>query len=409
MRATCTRCWHATGGDTSGWSTAGCAAGSAGRTPRTSCPTLSCARSPTPRPTPPQPGKERAWFTRIVFNRGVDFLRARDGRRRDGYRPRPDLVSLTELESAGVELASDVERTGSAEAWIDGLDSDNERTQAQELVERVLSQMPPEDAELVTLRHLLGADATRDEVAAMAGLTLGEFRWRYKRAWASFVDTISADQPTHRCQEIRSLIGELHAAVAPLDAASRIDAHVLDCPSCRVFARDIYRVLEVLPFMPVVGFTERWTARLAAVWDRLGPEAAAGGGAVAGGTGASGLAGAGGAAGTLKTLAVVCSAAATAGVCADALLSPSPVEKPPPTPAKTIVANKAPRASASVTSTAPARQTGAASRRTTATRKPEAPIPASAPSGSEEFVPSGSGAPLDPAPAPSTGGGEFGP
>jgi DNA-directed RNA polymerase specialized sigma24 family protein len=33
---------------------------------------------------PPQPGKAQAWFTRIVFNRGVDFLRARDGRRREG-------------------------------------------------------------------------------------------------------------------------------------------------------------------------------------------------------------------------------------------------------------------------------------------------------------------------------------
>jgi DNA-directed RNA polymerase specialized sigma24 family protein len=219
---------------------------------------------------PPQPGKEQAWFTRIVFNRGVDFLRARDGRRREGYRPRPDLVSLNELQSAGAEPAADVERTDSPDDWIDALDSDTERTQARELVERVLSQMPAEDATLVRLRHLLGADATRDEVAAMAGLTLGEFRWRYARAWGCFVETISAEQPTHRCREIRTLIGELHAAVAPLDAASRIDAHVLDCPSCRVFARDIYRVLEVLPFVPVVGFTERWTARFAAVWDRLG-------------------------------------------------------------------------------------------------------------------------------------------
>jgi DNA-directed RNA polymerase specialized sigma24 family protein len=31
---------------------------------------------------PPERGKEGAWFTRIVFNQAVDFLRARDGRKR---------------------------------------------------------------------------------------------------------------------------------------------------------------------------------------------------------------------------------------------------------------------------------------------------------------------------------------
>jgi DNA-directed RNA polymerase specialized sigma24 family protein len=68
---------------------------------------------------PPQPGHEQAWFTRIVFNRGIDFLRARDGRNRNGSRPRPDLVSLNELEAAGVQLPDDIELAGSANAWID--------------------------------------------------------------------------------------------------------------------------------------------------------------------------------------------------------------------------------------------------------------------------------------------------
>jgi RNA polymerase sigma factor (sigma-70 family) len=131
---------------------------------------------------PPLPGKERAWFTRIVFNQGIDFLRARDGRRREGARQRPDVVSIDELETVGVELAEDVEHAGTGDAWIEGLDVDSEREQAQALVERVLARMPRKDAELIKLRHLLGTDATRDELAAMAGLTLGEFRWRYARA-----------------------------------------------------------------------------------------------------------------------------------------------------------------------------------------------------------------------------------
>ena len=358
---------------------------------------------------PPQPGKEQAWFTRIVLNRGVDFLRARDGRRREGYRRRPDVVSLNELEGAGIELAADIERAGSSEAWMESLDSDHERAQAQELVERVLSQMAPEDAELVTLRHLLGAEATRDEVAAMAGLTLGEFRWRYQRAWTHFVEIISADQPTHRCQEIRALIGELQAAAAPSDAAPRIDAHVLDCPSCRVFARDSYRALELLPFVPAVGFAERWTSRIAAFWDRSGPEAAAGGGAAAAaGTGASGLAGAG----TLKTLVALCgTTAVTAGVCGSVLVMTDGVDGTDRSPAPRVAAKpkQTPRVSVTPASTQTRRDSTTTSRRATAAVKPESPIPASAPSGSQEFSPSGSGASVQPAPAPSTGAGEFGP
>ena len=117
---------------------------------------------------PPRPGSERAWFTRIVFNQGIDFLRARDGRRREGATQRPDVVSLDELETVGIELAEDVEHAGTGDAWIEGLDVYREREQAHALVERVLSRMPPKDAELIKLRHLLGADATRDELAALA-------------------------------------------------------------------------------------------------------------------------------------------------------------------------------------------------------------------------------------------------
>ncbi len=131
---------------------------------------------------PPQEGKEQAWFSRIVFNRGIDFLRARDGRRREGARSRPDLVSISELAEAGVELAEDVECAGTAEAWIDALDQDAEQAQAEEVVQRALASMPSDDADLVRLRHLLRADASRDEVAAAAGLTLGEFRWRYAQS-----------------------------------------------------------------------------------------------------------------------------------------------------------------------------------------------------------------------------------
>ena len=366
---------------------------------------------------PPQPGKERAWFTRIVFNQGIDFLRSRDGRRREGAAQRPDVVSLEVLESAGFELAEDAADAGLADAWIEGLDVENERAQAQAIVERVLSRMPPKDAELIKLRHLLGAEATRDEIAAMAGLTLGEFRWRYARAWARFVETISSDQPTECCRTIRALIGALQASAAPASAASEIDAHVLACPSCRVFARDSYRALELLPFIPAIGIAERWSARLAAILDRAGPEAAAGGGAAAGaGTGAAGLAGAGGAAGGLKTLAAVCTTTvATAGICGGVLMNKDPRDNKPREPQAAVAEKPAPprpttnAASASTSASSPARRTSSTPRRTSTSPKPEAPVPSSASSGSQEFGPSSSGAAREPAPAPSIGGGEFGP
>ena len=268
---------------------------------------------------PPTPGREQAWFTRIAFNQGVDFLRARDGRRREGSRPRPDLVSLEELQTAGVELAEDVEQAGTGEAWIEALDGDTERTQARELVERVLNSMPTEDAELIKLRHLVGADASRDEVAAMAGLTLGEFRWRHARAWDRFVEAISDERPTGRCHTVRALIGTLDSADVATDAPAQIDAHVLECASCRVFARDSYRALELIPVVPFAGIAERWAGRIGTLWDRLGPETAAGGG-VAAGAGAGGVA-AGGLAGAIKTIAAVCATTAvTAGVCGGVLV-----------------------------------------------------------------------------------------
>ena len=364
---------------------------------------------------PPQPGKEQAWFTRIVFNQGIDFLRARDGRRREGARHRPDVVSLTELEAVGVELAEDIQHAGAGDAWIEDLDEETERAQAQEIVERVLSRMAPKDAELIKLRHLLGGEATRDEVAAMAGLTLGEFRWRHARAWSRFVEAISSEEPTERCRAARALMGRLQTSTAPATVASQIDAHVLDCPSCRVFARDSYRALELLPFVPAIGMAERWSARLAAIWDRAGPEAAAGGGVAAGaGGGAAGLAGAGGAAGGLKTLAAVCgTTAVTAGVCGGVIvlndgrddsrrtLAPAVAERPAPR-------SSAKMASAAASSSSSRRRSGTASRQTRTT-KPESPVPSSASPGSREFDPSGSGSTTEPAPVASTGGSEFGP
>ena len=374
---------------------------------------------------PPEHGKESAWFTRIVFNQAVDFLRARDGRRREGSRPRPGVVSLTELEEAGAELPDAADGAGAGEAWIEALDREGEQAQARTIVARVLSRVPPKDADLIKLRHLLGADAPREQVAAMAGLTLGEFRWRYARAWERFVDAMAAEQPTVQCQRIRLLIGGVEAGTAEATACAEIDAHVLACPSCQVFARDSCRALELLPFAPTVGVAEHWVARLAGIWERSNPEVAAGGGAVAAtGAGASGLAGAGGVAGSLKTLAAICGAtAATAGVCGSVLLTvdgsddrrqrgAAPVTAKPAdasTMTTRVVAAKSSASSASSRSSTPSRRTATSTQNASLTSPPDKPIPASAPVGSQEFAPSGAGGPVQPASTPAAGGGEFSP
>jgi DNA-directed RNA polymerase specialized sigma24 family protein len=54
---------------------------------------------------PPKPGREEAWFARVVLNLGVDFLRARDGRRRNGVSPRPTVVPLTQIDEETHALA----------------------------------------------------------------------------------------------------------------------------------------------------------------------------------------------------------------------------------------------------------------------------------------------------------------
>lgn len=133
---------------------------------------------------PPASGKELGWFARVVLNQGIDFLCARDGRPRNGAAPRPVPVPITGVGDQEIaSLSTDEEATTIAD-----LGSVAETREAQELVQRVLANLPPEDVRLITLRHVHAADARRDEVAALAGLTVSEFRWRYGRVVEGHLD-----------------------------------------------------------------------------------------------------------------------------------------------------------------------------------------------------------------------------
>ncbi len=187
---------------------------------------------------PPHAGKEDAWFGRIVLNQGVDFLRARDGRKRQANGPRW-IVPLHEVDDDSPFLAAGDE--GDDPQDVEWLADAAEREQARALVGRVITTLDPKDAELVKLRHLVAGRASREQVAAMAGLTVGEFRWRYARAWGRFVDAVAVEAPTALCSRVRELLGEVEEGTAPATAAAEIDAHTIDCPSCRVFAPESYR------------------------------------------------------------------------------------------------------------------------------------------------------------------------
>jgi hypothetical protein len=292
----------------------------------------------------------------------------------------------------------------------------------------VLDTLDPKDAELLKLRHLLGEHATRDEVAAMARLTVGEFRWRYARAWSRFIEAVALDAPSPRCARTRQLIGELEAGTAPPEVSAEIDAHTLDCPSCLVFARESYRALELLPFVPAVGLAERLSARMGCWWDRAGSETTAGAGTAATGAGIWALLGGGSTAGLVKVVAILCSATAvTAGVCAGVIAvmegqneprrAPAThAERQPPRPTLTpqpkAVATPAPTATPTPTATPEPRRR--MERReeppeTTVDTSGESPIPASAPADASEFDPGGSSGQIDPATATTAGGGEFSP
>jgi DNA-directed RNA polymerase specialized sigma24 family protein len=371
----------------------------------------------------PAPGKETSWFASIVVNQGFDFLRARDGRRRPGSLARPMPVAFDDVDEEELEQFGIV----AAPPSLDALADEAERRHVRELVVRVMTSLEPAHAELIRLRLKAGPQATRSELAAMAGLSVGEFRWRYARAWGRFVQAVAADAPTPRCQPIRQLLGEVEAGTASSNAAAEIDAHTLDCASCRVFARESYRALELFPLAPAVGLADRWSYRAGAWWERGAPEATTGAGTAAAAAGLWGLLGGGGAAGALKALAIVCSVSAvTAGVCAGVIAvieesskspttttrqarrtpTPRPTATPPPAAAKT------PAPTPEATVAPPPRRASASRDReqpTSVDTSGESPIPGPAPDGASEFTPSASSASVDPAPAPIAGGGEFSP
>jgi hypothetical protein len=217
-------------------------------------------------------------------------------------------------------------------------------------------------------------------------------------------------------------MGDLAAGRASSTTVAEIDAHVLGCHACRVFARDSYRALQVLPLPPTTAVLQRAADQMAAPLERLPEPTAAAGGAIlasgaataGGGAGLAGLLTAGGSVGGLKAVLAVCGATVvTASVCggvAMVLHGMDPSRRP--TDTEKVQRARKPTTTAQTyarRSTPATVRKRAAPQRTTTTVSSNAPVVSPAPRGSREFEPGGSNAPPQPAPAPTTGGGEFTP
>lgn len=384
----------------------------------------------------PEPGAEARWFRHMLVNLALDELRRRRGRPRStrggqsgttaGNGRQPvfrQAVLLSQLVEDGFEIV-DEDVGDAAEGVLDRLAEIEDRAHVEELTRRALAALGEDERRLLHIRHFELPSEPRELCAAAAGLSIETWRYRYKRAWDKFIALFGEAQPTPMCAPIRELIGRLDAGElggrAALDAHERVDIHVLDCPACRVFARESYRALELLPLAPAGGISIVELAdRVAGAVDRNSAEVA-GAGAAAGGAGLWALLGGGSAA---KLVAVICAMSATAaGVCGAIYVAIRTVQDPPPTHA---AANPRPARTprAAVTSTSPiVTPTAAATprpravatprpKRTATTTAANSSPPAATPTGStgREFDPVPANAKSQPAPVPAGVSGEFSP
>jgi RNA polymerase sigma factor (sigma-70 family) len=370
----------------------------------------------------PEPGSEARWFRRLLVNTAIDELRRRRGRPQSPN-SQPvfrQAVLLSHLLEEGFEVADDgVE--DAAEGVLERLGEIEDRAHVEELTRRALAALGEEDRRLLQIRHFELPSEPRERCAEVAGLSFETWRYRYKRAWEKFVSVVGESQPTPMCAPVRELIGRLEvgdlAGQEALDAHSRLDVHVVDCPACRVFARESYRALELLPVAPAGGLSIALADRIAAAVDRNGAEATAGAGAAAGGAGLWALLGSGGAA---KMIAVICGISATAaGICGAVYVAIRTVQDPPPThaaarPHAPVRPERTPSPVAAIPTPTPrptrrvAPKARAAQASTTAaSSNPPAAIPSGA--SGREFDPVPANAKSQPAPVPAGVSGEFSP
>lgn len=377
--------------------------------------------------TRPDPGKEEAWFRVLVGNAAIDEIRHRYGR---GHSAKSrgalrEVVLLSELTERGIDIPGATD-DASPDGWMDRLADEDHRHRVIALARFAADQLTQEELRILVARHVEMPDATYQECAEAAGQSVSAWRYSYRRAWKRFVACVAATEQTPHCRPTRELLGSFSAGTLDGDelygARASIELHVVDCPACRAFARDSYRVLELVPAGPAGGLgLQQCVDRATQALDRGPAEVAAG--ATAGGVGLLAWLTAGGMTGAVKMLAVICGlSVTTAGICGgvlatldylrDAPASRAAAPKPEEPRRKPVAAVTATAVPSPVPTRPPARTTSQRrSRPARSSRWPEKASPAAVPTGStgNEFDPIPEDSQPQPAPVSVGVTGEFAP
>jgi RNA polymerase sigma factor (sigma-70 family) len=248
------------------------------------------------------------WLRRAAWRNALDVIRKVEGEAKEP-RQRP------------TDIADHAERLGTPTTEHDELVSATALTDDARALTAAFAALKPDEHRALRLRYF--DELAVDEVLAVMGCSRHHYENLHKRGLRKLRDALVDHTADASCAECRTLVIAAQDAALDGEAASRRDAHLEGCLTCRAFAGRKAGLLASLP-LPALGLADRFTtqlhARLAGMPD---PSQHAEGlaGSVAVGAGSAGtLAGGGatlfGTVGTAKTVAVICSAGAvTASVC----------------------------------------------------------------------------------------------
>jgi RNA polymerase sigma factor (sigma-70 family) len=197
--------------------------------------------------------QRKAWFTRVVHNLAIDYVRARDGRNRAGRGPRQlSLDLIDQLYDGQAESVIDALRVNEQGFDVDDLDREFDTDSTRKLVRRALGRLSREERRLIGLRFREGL--SNAELADTVGLTIKGLEKRWARTWVAFVNEAAGDAVAEeRCLAMRHAAASQHVGIATRDDAARWEAHLQECPACRVWHHVGSQASAAIPALPLGG------------------------------------------------------------------------------------------------------------------------------------------------------------
>jgi RNA polymerase sigma factor (sigma-70 family) len=258
-----------------------------------------------------------AWFARVVHHAAIDYLRARDGRNRAGRRPRQLSLNLIADHchgDPGIAVAAlRVEDDG---LDAERLDSEYDAEAVRTFARRALGRLSREDRRLIGLRYRDGLSNAL--LAEEVGLTVKGLEKRWARVWVAFVTEAAGDAVTDEaCGPLRAAIACRELGTASSEVAARWEAHLQECPACRVWQHVGSQAAGAIPMLPMGGLLASLLGKLGlgglieriyATTDQVTTAVGLGGGGA--GAGAGVLSAIGGKAAATCITAVVCAGGA---------------------------------------------------------------------------------------------------